>query len=380
MDGSFISRVGAPAHDTTQGVSPAFREQVDGFLATSLTDELRQAGRETVGLKTAGAACKAWHEALYRQGWAAPAWPVEHGGAGWSAAEQLYFETACAEQDAPVVHSSGIRTIGPLIIAMGSEAQKRKYLPAILRGEHEWCQGYSEPQAGSDLTALQLQAERDGEDFVLNGSKIWTSYAAEATHIFLLARCEPGSTGRRGLVFLLVEMDRPGIEVRPIRFIDGNCETNQIFFTDVRTPAIDRIGEIGEGWRAARSLMTIARSNNTTPGLLRRALRAAKRSAALSGGVPALSQRLAGLEMRVEAFEALSARKASQSGGAVDDLTASMLKVLATELQQAINEATVDGGAERSLALARYFANRAATIYSGTSEIHRNTMARLIGC
>ena len=325
------------------------------------------------------AACKAWHRKLYQQGWVAPAWPVEHGGTGWTKAEQLYFETACAEQDAPLVHSSGIRTIGPLIMAIGTPAQKQAYLPGILKGEHEWCQGFSEPQAGSDLTALQLHAERDGDDFILNGSKIWTSFAGDATHMFLLARCGTKSDERDGVVMLLVEMDRPGIEVQPIKFIDGNCETSQVFFTNVRTPVADRLGEIGGGWAAARTLMTIARSNNTTPGLLRRALRAARRASGETGRDPALKSRLAGLEMRLDTFEALASRKMSQAVGGTDRMTSSMLKVVATELQQAINEAAVSGAPNEAMVLARYFANRAATIYSGTSEIHRNTMARLSG-
>ena len=379
MDGSFPSARDMFDAVGANGVSQAFRDRVDTFLAGALTNELRAAGRDTVGLKSTRAACKAWHRKLYQQGWVAPAWPVEHGGTGWTKAEQLYFETACAEQDAPLVHSSGIRTIGPLIMAIGTPAQKQAYLPGILKGEHEWCQGFSEPQAGSDLTALQLHAERDGDDFILNGSKIWTSFAGDATHMFLLARCGTKSDERDGVVMLLVEMDRPGIEVQPIKFIDGNCETSQVFFTNVRTPVTDRLGEIGGGWAAARTLMTIARSNNTTPGLLRRALRAARRASGETGRDPALKSRLAGLEMRLDTFEALASRKMSQAVGGTDRMTSSMLKVVATELQQAINEAAVSGAPNEAMVLARYFANRAATIYSGTSEIHRNTMARLSG-
>ena len=379
MDGSFPSERHTLDAFRTDGVSLAFRDRVDAFLDCALSDELRAAGRDTVGLKSSRQACQAWHRKLYEQGWAAPAWPVEHGGAGWTKAEQLYFETACAEQDAPLVHSSGIRTIGPLIMAIGTRAQKQSYLPRILSGEHEWCQGFSEPQAGSDLTALQLHAERDGDEFILNGSKIWTSFASDATHMFLLARCGVKSDERDGVVMLLVEMDRPGIEVRPIKFIDGHCETSQVFFTNVRTPVADRLGEIGGGWAAARTLMTIARSNNTTPGLLRRTLRAARRAASHARHDPALKTRLDRLEMRLDAFEALSSRKTSQSVGGTDRITSSMLKVVATELQQAMNEAAVSGAPNESGVLARYFANRAATIYSGTSEIHRNTMGRLIG-
>ena len=380
MDGSFFSIDDTDTRASGDGVTAEFRAEVSQFLDEELTEDLARAARETTGLKSPKWACKAWQAALARKGWVAQSWPAEFGGTGWTPAQQRYFDQARADRDAPVVHSSGIRTIGPLIMAMGSKDQQRHYLPAILKGEHEWCQGYSEPQAGSDLTALNMRAERDGDDFILNGSKLWTSFAHEATHMFLLARSEPRSTGKDGLVFLLIEMDRPGIEINPIRFIDGECETNEVFFNNVRTPAANRIGEVGDGWGAARALMTIARSNNTPPHLIRRALRAAKRSTASLTGDPGLALRLAGLEMRLDAFDALCARKVSQADGPMDHLTASMLKVIATELQQAINETAVSGTDDQDLARARYFANRAATIYSGTSEVHRNTLARLIGC
>ncbi|MEP1598266.1 MAG: acyl-CoA dehydrogenase family protein, partial [Hyphomonas sp.] len=195
MDGNF------PIPELAGGqADAAFRADVDAFLDAELTDELRAAGRETTGLKSARWACEAWRNRMNARGWFAPSWPVEHGGAGWSAEQRLYFENACAARDAPIVMNSGVRTIGPLIIAEGSDEQKAHYLPAILNGEHEWCQGFSEPQAGSDLTALSLRATREGGEFILNGSKVWTSFAHYATHMFLLARCEPGSTGREGLV------------------------------------------------------------------------------------------------------------------------------------------------------------------------------------
>ena len=318
---------------------------------------------------------------LHARGWYAPSWPVEHGGAGWRAAQRLYFENACAARDAPILMSSGVRTIGPLIIAEGSPAQQARYLPAILRGEHEWCQGFSEAQAGSDLSALSLRATRDGDDFVLTGSKLWTSFAQYATHMFLLARCEPDSRAGDGLVFLLVEMDRPGISVHPIRFIDGEDETNEVFFDGVRTPVADRIGEVGDGWKAAKRLMAIARSNNTTTGLLRRALRAARRGAAEQGGVDAAVQaQLADMTRRVDEFEALEAHVAA-GRMAVDAAPAtSALKLLATELHQAITETAIEAAPNSAFAQAKYFATRAATIYSGTSEVHRNILARAIGC
>ncbi|MBA4340215.1 MAG: acyl-CoA dehydrogenase [Hyphomonas sp.] len=379
MDGSFQISGAEPA--TAQRADLAFRRRVDAFLDTALTEELRAAGRVTTGLKSSPEACAVWREKLCERGWFAPSWPVEHGGAGWSTEQRLYFENACAARDAPILQSSGVRTIGPLIIAEGSPEQQARYLPPILSGAHEWCQGFSEPQAGSDLSALTLRAERDGEEFILTGSKLWTSFAQYATHMFLLARCDPQSSGGAGLVFLLVEMDRPGITVKPIRFIDGDCETNEVFFDRVRTPAADRIGDIGAGWKAAKRLMAIARSNNTTTGLLRRALRAAQRGVvAQDCDDDALRAKLASLARRIDEFEAFEIHVSAGRIGAAEGPATSALKLIATELHQAITEAGLEAAADSDFAQAKYFATRAATIYSGTSEVHRNILAQAIGC
>ncbi|WP_370233996.1 MULTISPECIES: acyl-CoA dehydrogenase family protein [Henriciella] len=358
-----------------------FAFEVDDFLARDLTEDLRDAGRRTTGLKSDPAACKVWRERLRRKGWLAPSWPVEYGGPGWTVEQRLWFERACADNDAPVLMSSGIRTIGPLIISMGTPEQKHRYLPAILSGRHEWCQGFSEPQAGSDLTALSLKAELDGDDFILNGTKLWTSFAQTATHMFLLARSERNSSGRDGIVFLLVDLSLPGIKVQPIRCIDGSAEVSEVFFDNVRTPARDRIAAIGEGWKAARKLMEIARSNNTTTGVLRAAWRSAKRHV-LALDIPdeALLSRLAGLDADIQAFEALEGRLASGHPFLKPASRASLIKLRATELRQQITEIGLAAQPNHPLAQTQYFSTRAATIYSGTSEIHRNGLAHAIGC
>ena len=358
--------------------SAAFRSEVDAFLEAALTEDLRAAGRATVGMHSEPEACRIWWHRLRRQGWLAPSWPIELGGAGWSAAQRLYFENACAERDAPILFSSGIRTIGPLIMHEGSLAQKARYLPAILSGEDVWCQGFSEPQAGSDLSALSLKGVVDGDHVVLNGSKLWTSMAHEATHMFLLARTEPGSAGGRGISFLLVDLTLPGITIRPIKTIDGQEEVNEVWFEDVRTPAEDRIGALGEGWQTAKRLMAIARGNNTTTGLLRRSLRAARRG--LDGDSdPASASRLSALEMQVDGLEALESRVESGLMPIEDAPAASVIKLVATELHQLITEAGAIAAPNSDFAQARYLALRAASIYSGTSEIHRNILARAIG-
>jgi len=381
MDGSFAAdssiRSGRPVSDP----GPSFRDAVDTFLDHKLTPALRKAGRETTGLKSAPEAYETWRAIVHEQGWLAPNWPVEHGGTGWSVAQRQYFENACAERDAPILASSGIRTIGPLIIAAGNAEQRSHYLPAILSGAHEWCQGFSEPQAGSDLTALSLHAERDGDDFILNGSKIWTSFAHHATHMFLLARVDPLSRRHHGLVFLLLEMATPGVSVQPIPFIDGECETNQVFFDNVRIPVSDRIGDIGAGWATAKKLMAIARSNNTTAGVLRRAYRMALRGAEEGRGLDdQMRARFAELKMRVDAFEAVAARNISNARSMGISAPSSALKILATELHQEISALGLTVNPQSRFAQRKYFATRAASIYSGTNEIHRNILAKAIGC
>lgn len=323
-------------------------------------------------------ACLKWWQLLLAQGWLAPSWPIEFGGAGWSAAQRLYFENACAERDAPILFSSGIRTIGPLIMHEGRQVQKDSYLPRILSGKDVWCQGFSEPQAGSDLSALSLKGQVDGDQVVLNGSKLWTSMAHEATHMFLLARTEPGSAAGQGISFLLIDLSLPGITIRPIRTIDGQEEVNEVWFEDVRTPATDRIGELGGGWQMAKCLMAIARGNNTTTGLLRRSLRSAWRGFDRQGD-PASATRLSALEMQVDGLEALERRSESGHMPIGDASAASVIKLIATELHQLITEAGMIAAPNSDFAQARYLALRAASIYSGTSEIHRNILARAIG-
>lgn len=381
MDGSFGATETAEPEIDAQLLSEAFKSDINAFLDRALTPDLQQAGRETTGLKSAPEASEKWRARVHQQGWLAPNWPRTYGGTGWNPAQRLYFDSQCADRDAPILMSSGIRTIGPLIIEAGTPQQKADYLPAILSGEHEWCQGFSEPQAGSDLTALSLRADLEDDHFVLNGSKIWTSFAKYATHMFLLARVEPGSTRGDGLVFLLLEMKTPGVTVQPIPFIDGDAETNQVFFDNVRVPIDSRIGDIGDGWTTAKQLMAIARSNNTTVGVLRRAFRMALRGARVAGGLDQrMRTRFTDLEVQIDSFESVAARHLSDPGGMGIAAPSSVLKLLATEMHQAITALALEANPFGELAQRKYFATRAATIYSGTSEIHRNILAKAIGC
>ncbi|MBS0411995.1 MAG: acyl-CoA dehydrogenase family protein, partial [Proteobacteria bacterium] len=194
----------------------AFVAEVDRFLARALTDDLREAGRRTIGVHSDIAASRLWHQRLHDQGWIAPAWPKAHGGTGWTPRQRFLFDRACSANDAPVLFATGLRSLGPLLIEMGTPAQKARFLPAILSGRDLWCQGFSEPGAGSDLAALSTRAVRDGDTYVIDGAKIWTTGAHLANRMFALVRTSTGAKKQQGLTFLLVDMDSPGLTVRPI--------------------------------------------------------------------------------------------------------------------------------------------------------------------
>lgn len=374
--------------------SDAFVHEVRDFLATALTEQLRQAGRDTAGVHSEIGACRAWHRRLYERAWIAPSWPTAFGGTGWSPAQRIFFESECAENDAPILFAGGIRNVGPLLIAMGTEEQRSKYLPSILNGSDLWCQGFSEVGAGSDLAALQTRAERAGNEYIVTGSKIWTTGAHHANRMFALVRTAASAQPQAGITFLLIDMLSPGIAIRPIRSIAGDDEFCEVRFDGVRVPMADRVGRENEGWAAARLLMRFARASNTTTGLLKRAFRRAAANVNAWAHVDGeLTLALSELRRQLETFEALelSILRGSTPDG-VTDAHASMIKTLASELHQRISTialetagplalpSLMDGDpsnlAEGAFAARKYVATRAASIYSGTNETHRNLIFR----
>lgn len=373
-----------------------FRADVQSFLDAHLTPALRRAGRETVGTHSDIHACREWHTILYEKGWIAPAWPQEHGGTGWSPEQRTMFEAECAKRDAPILFAGGIRNVGPLLIELGTDAQREKYLHPILTGEDLWCQGFSEPGAGSDLAALALKARLDGEHYILNGAKIWTTGAHHANRMFCLVRTNRSDIRQEGISFLLVDMDTPGLSVNPIHTFTGLHELNLVQFDDVSVPRENIVGGENEGWDVAKVLMRHARASNTTGGHLHRAFRALRRACDTQGLVH-LPRAVSALEIELDAFDRLELRSRQAMVAGVSEeqgrATASFLKVAATELQQRISEETMriqgltsmgvgEFGEQEpehlgagALASDCYFSLRAASIYSGTNEVHRNQLA-----
>ncbi len=381
----------------------AFRDEVRAFLAERLTTELREAGARMTSVFIDKDWSLAWQAVLNEKGWVAPDWPVEFGGPGWSETQRWIFASECAAASAPALAPQGIKMVAPVIMRYGTPEQKAHYLPRILSGEDYWCQGYSEPGAGSDLASLRMAAVPDGEDYVLNGSKIWTTHAHFANRIFCLVRTSTKGKPQEGISFLLIDMETPGITVRPIYSLSGDHDLNEVFFDDVRVPQANRIGAENDGWTVAKVLLEFERGGRASAGLkagLKRVKEQAKGEGALQD--PGYRRRFVDLECTLAAIEATEQRILSAvAGGKNPGPLSSLLKVQSTEAMQHIDELGIDAagiygaveqtaarqpmsqmafvGPEHSLtAMPRYFNNRAASIYGGSNEVQRNLMARLL--
>ena len=237
----------------------AFREEVKAFLEEALTPELKRAGLYMTSVFSDFEASLVWQKILLKKGWLAPDWPVEYGGIDWTLAQKSIFLEESQKAGAPALISMAIQMLGPMLIKYGTQQQQDELLPRILSGEDIWCQGYSEPGAGSDLASLQMKAVSDGDDYILNGSKIWTSFAQHANKIFCLVRTNTEGKPQAGISFLLMDIDLPGITVDPIVSIDGEVEQCQVFFEDVRVPKGNLLGEENQGWEVAKYLLEFER-------------------------------------------------------------------------------------------------------------------------
>lgn len=392
-----------PTHPA-DAADAAFRAEVRAFLAEHLTPDLRAAGRRASGIFADYPDGIRWHRVLARRGWSVPHWPVEHGGTGWTPTQHYIFASELAEAGAPPLAPMGTHMVGPVIIAFGTPAQQRAWLPGIASGEDYWAQGYSEPQSGSDLASLQCKAVRDGDEYVITGSKIWNTHAHYANRFFLLVRTRSGGKPQAGISFLCIDLKVPGVTVRPIVSISGDHELNQVFFDDVRVPASALIGEEDQGWTVAKFLLQHERGGAWAPSLrarLRRLREALDQAFASRGAEDAeyveLRRRLADAECRVDAVQAVEMRALrAQLRGEPPGIRPSVGKILGSETRQHLTELGLEiaahyGQVRMPLALAEaddlaipesavfslsaYLNDRAASIYAGTNEIQRNLVA-----
>ncbi|MCB9960671.1 MAG: acyl-CoA dehydrogenase family protein [Hyphomonas sp.] len=394
----------------------AFQKQVRDWIAEAFTPDLRAkvAASKNGYLDKEGQV--AWQKKLYEKGWVAPNWPMEYGGPGLSASERYILNMELSAAGTPPVSPMGVAMVAPVLMAFGSEEQKAKYLPPILRSDVWWCQGYSEPGSGSDLASLQMSAVRDGDDYVLNGSKIWTTHAQWADMIFCLVRTSRQGKEQEGISFIVFPMTLPGIRISPLPTLDGPAEglqeINQVFFEDVRVPIKEAlVGEENKGWTYAKYLLQFERGNPYAPGLrnmLRKARKVAgavdKDGAPLSRD-PDFARKLALLEIKIDGLDATEQRifSALSAGQAVGP-ESSMLKCAGSETQQAITELVVEAAGtygapfvRDNFAVARaganadlpfpsfavtsapsYFNYRKTSIYAGSNEIQRNIMAKMV--
>lgn len=378
----------------------AFRDEVRGFFEKAFTPEVLKRLRSSDYKE----AIEDWQKKLYEQGWIAPNWPAEHGGTGWTATQKYIYETERSLAGIPSVVPFGLVMVANVIIAYGTDEQKSYFLPRILKSEDWWCQGYSEPGSGSDLASLKTKAERDGDDFIINGAKIWTTYAQYADWIFCLVRTDNSGKKQEGITFILVDMKTEGIKVNPIISIDNHHSLNEVEFNNVRVPAKNVVGEVGKGWTVAKALLAHERTGIAGVADVKRAVRVIKEVAAKeeNGGQrllddPGFQQRLADIEMELMALEFTELRTlATQAAGGFPGPESSLLKIKGTELQQATQELLMEIAAYYqgvlptdldSNALGHEFATdarrsymygRAATIYGGSNEVQKNIIAKYV--
>ncbi|MEQ9518610.1 MAG: acyl-CoA dehydrogenase family protein [Parvibaculum sp.] len=393
---------------TLQPGDEKFRAEVREFLVNAMPDDVRTA--PVTGISISKPLLKKWHGILATKGWAAPEWPVEHGGTGWTVTQKHIWEEEASHANAPRLMPFGLSMVGPVIYAFGNDEQKAQHLPGIVNGDVWWCQGYSEPGSGSDLASLKTKAVRDGEHYLVNGQKIWTSYAHEADWIFCLVRTDDSGKQQEGITFLLIDMKTPGVEVRPIVSIDGLHHLNEVFFNDVRVPVANRIGEEGKGWTYAKFLLVNERTGIAgVPG----SKKAVQRLRTLASAEPSgegeplwiqddFRRKLTEVEVKLQSLEFTNLRiLADVAAGKSAGPESSILKILGSEIQQELALLSVEliqhyalpshsdalegrtnqkpvGPDHSLLPFVNMAFGRASSIFGGTNEVQRNVVAKAV--
>jgi len=381
----------------------AFRDEVREFFDQEYDSAIKAKLSSKVGEEYKQGMVD-WQKKLYAKGWVAPGWPAEYGGTEWTSTQKFIYETERGLAGIPDVVPFGLKMVAPVIYTFGNEEQKARFLPRILESKDLWCQGYSEPGAGSDLAALNTTADYAGDNYIVNGRKIWTTFAQYADWIFCLVRTSKGMRKQQGISFLLIDMNTPGIEVKPIVTIDGKHSLNEVLFENVKVPAENLIGEQDKGWTYAKALLAHERTGMAEVADSTRMLEALKQRARVevNGGNamiddPIFQMRLSNIEMELMALEYTELRVfASMAAGGMPGPESSLLKIKGTEISQAIHElqlqlASFYGGAlpedlnadelKHDFAFearGKYMYGRAATIYGGSNEVQRNVIAKAV--
>ncbi|WP_417679801.1 acyl-CoA dehydrogenase family protein [Pseudodonghicola sp.] len=383
----------------------AFADDVRAFVAANLPEDIAEKVRYNEVLKRDD--YMRWQQRLAARGWHTIGWPVEYGGPGWTVTQKFLFELICGEMDCPVIQPFGPRMAGPVIYSFGTPEQKDRFLPGIRNSTDWWCQGYSEPQAGSDLATLATRAEDAGDHYIVNGQKIWTSYAHYANWMFCLVRTSREDRPQKGISFVLIDMATPGITVEPIIGVDGRHSFNTVFFDNVAVPKANRIGEEGKGWTYAKFLLEHERVDNAAIGVTKKALERVKHLAErpVDGPIaliddPRFRTRLTEIEAQFASLEMMALKVLSDvASGSSPGPASSLLKIRGTEIAQRISELGMEaagqyalaaprpqergnlpplGPREAEMAMSNYLWRRAMSIYGGSNEIQRNIIAKRI--
>ena len=385
----------------------AFQQEVRDFIRAELPGDIKSKVERGQTLEKDDYV--RWQKILFKRGWIAPSWPLEHGGTDWTPLQRHLFEEELAAASTPRIMPFGLAMVAPVIMAFGDAAQKAHYLPRILGSEDWWCQGYSEPGAGSDLASLTTKAVAEGEDYIVSGTKTWTTLAQYADMIFCLVRTSGEGKPQEGITFLLIDMTSPGVTVRPIRTLDGGVEINDVFLDDVRVPQANRIGEENKGWTYAKFLLSHERTGIAAIGRSKKELSQLKSiAAAEAAGNASLAEdgrftdKMADLEIDILALESLVLRiVADETAGRGPGAEASILKIKGTEIQQRLSELALEAigyyanpyiaearqagwneapiGPDHATNVAPHYFNwRKASIYGGTNEIQKNIIAKMV--
>ena len=385
----------------------SFQEEVRDFLKQELTQDLVNAAKHSSAVFTEKEVAMKWQKKLANKGWLVPSWPEEYGGTNWTQTQRYIFSSECAKAGAPNLIPMGLAMIGPLLLGKGTKEQKDYYIPRIISGEDYWCQGYSEPGAGSDLASLQCKAERVGDEYVINGTKIWTTHAHLANKIFCLVRTDNSGKNQEGITFLMLDMNQPGVKVEPILTMAKDHDFNQVVFTDAVAKVSDRIGEENQGWSVAKYLLEFERSGGVGGSkslsdldFIRRLIKKISSTHKDSSFADTYNTKVAELEIKALSIQYTSLRiLSSLTKGDSPGPESSMMKTLVTDLEQEISELTLEVigyygipfqdtslgsnkpaiGDEDYRSIAGKYQNlRATTIYGGSNEIQRNIMAKAV--